>query len=156
MKHQTDPLVNGGVAGAGGHPHLVEVVADWLGHVDGGIGVTAQDGPDGGSERERERERERENRKCVKQQRRHQKKETPHKMQEIASCDVWKREADAMMKCTVTGRVKKRRVMFFPLCKVFKLGSTDQQRSLSGVSAVTSKTRRIINFVFCWSDEKRF
>lgn len=51
MQVQLDPhthlLVDGGVAGGGGQPHLfVELVTDRVRHVDGRVGVGAQDGPD--------------------------------------------------------------------------------------------------------------
>lgn len=47
MRRQTHLLVDGGVTGGGGHPHLlVEVVADGIRHVDGRVRVAAQDGPD--------------------------------------------------------------------------------------------------------------
>lgn len=46
-KSRTHLLVNGGVASAGGHPDLlVEVVADGIRHVNGGIGVSAQNHPE--------------------------------------------------------------------------------------------------------------
>ena len=42
-------LVDGGVAGAGGHPDLlVELVADRIRNVDGGVRVGAEDYPGGG------------------------------------------------------------------------------------------------------------
>lgn len=47
VKHHSHLLVDGGVASAGGHPDLlVELVADGIRHVDGGVGVSAQNGPE--------------------------------------------------------------------------------------------------------------
>lgn len=47
-KEYTHPLVDGGVTSAGGHPDLlVELIADWIRNIDGGICVSAEDRPDG-------------------------------------------------------------------------------------------------------------